>query len=752
MAFESQISPPSFQYKVLAPPRPKDAAAPAQPPQAHPPKSGRNGFFYFSSASASQDASSIPERSPVRRCDPALPAKGSSAAPFSASATCRERLVDVRLQPAAGGRSENPRPVASPPLPQRMPRLSQGFDRQDRGVALEMAARVILGEEPVRPLIPRTGFDFASSTVRFARRSEAADADAQREERGGRRRKQMQFEGCEEEFLSLDHVKAATQAAAPSSSRLPDAFAEAKAARRPLGQSEGNHASRRAPCKKEPVLPRGKVHVPPVAADEVALFTKLQETEVVTKDDSKSMATRMRCRNVLLCYALLDPYNQGYIDVQEACDIIGNIHKQDKEVAELLLAQLQEVLAFVSARGVIEKQDFLTQVLRRVESDIAGLTPFHCLRNSSNPIAAAWQRGRPFTTVLNRSFYQGDYVPAGVKQHAHQAEAFGMQFSLQRRGGGRVAVQTAEPVVSQARPRARGTLADHIRRGKLRRLKKEQQIKEDLVHKELSECTFHPKTTPLRPASEPFPSREKVRRMVEEQDNAARRRGLFIEHDVADASEHVLALPPELSEEDKKAIQKQHEKDHGLVSNEGAGNFVTWVMHKGDPGMNPLEWRDTLKEKQLPEVPLDNDDDFGWSTCDIRRLLEADVKPEPIALKAPLGLERGKPDLRHSQPRLRGPVPFGDIFIQAPYVAERQCSKFDRLVPDAPEPLDDGMSRIGMYESENRLRIDALPAYYRQPLRTLVECKDSQDGGRLPTKKEKAARLQQYLRILEETC
>ncbi|CBZ49550.1 conserved hypothetical protein [Neospora caninum Liverpool] len=474
------------------------------------------------------------------------------------------------------------------------------------------------------------------------------------------------------------------------------------------------------------------------------------------------MVTRMRCRNVLLCYALLDPYHQGYIDVQEACDAIGNIHKQDKDVAEILLVQLQDMIAYVSPRGVIEKQDFLAEILRRVESDLAGTTPYYCLRGSSNPVSNAWQRGRPFTTVKNRSFYQGDYVPKGVQMHLKQADGDVAEFHLRRRGGGGMTLQEDRPF-TQAKPRAQGTLEDHIQRGRLRRMQKLKQIKDDILNKEMAECTFHPKTTPLPPITKPFPSRETMRRMIEQQQKAKKRSQVFIEYDPTDTVTHELALPPELTEKEKKSV-REGGNDWSLAEQEPERDeLFTWVVHAGDPPTKPKAVEVAWRARDLPKVPREAE--FVADAQDSTQLRPTDM-PQTARLRTPINAHEELPSRPSATPRkptveevpceqpVQDPVPSEDVVIQAPYLTEREFdSRFDAFVPEAWQtPAEDPGIHVHDNEGDGRLNFNSLPVYYRQSLQQLFRGGAVAKGGRRPTREEREAKLKECMKILEDAC
>lgn len=108
----------------------------------------------------------------------------------------------------------------------------------------------------------------------------------------------------------------------------------------------------------------------------------------------------------------------------------------------------------ISCRGVIEKEDFLTQVLIRIEADLAGTTPYFSLRSTSNPVAVAWRRGKPFTTVLQRNFYKGNYIPRGVELHLKQAGgAPSADVIISQRGGGGATLRTLTPADSNVQVR-----------------------------------------------------------------------------------------------------------------------------------------------------------------------------------------------------------------------------------------------------------------------------------------------------------
>ncbi|EPR57629.1 hypothetical protein TGPRC2_293540 [Toxoplasma gondii TgCatPRC2] len=627
-------------------------------------------------------------------------------------------------------------------------------------LALHLATKQVLREEPVRPPILRPSFKF-DPAASFVSHDGTGAGESSGEEC---ERSRCEKPPCAETDVDLSgKIRLAVHVDNSSFSGPSKAFENREKPQQRAAESKDISP------EQELTSPRTAERTPAAGeapSTHAAPSVRQGQTALpYGKSPSTALATRMRCRNVLLCYALLDPYNQGYIDVQEACDAIGNIHKQDKDVAELLLAQLQDMTAYVSNRGVIEKQDFLAQVLRRVEADLAGSTPYHCLRSSSNPVANAWHKGRPFTTLQNRRFYQGKYVPKGVQIHLKQADGDGdlIQFHLRRRGGGGVTLQEDRPLPYQAKPRAKGTLEDHIQKGLLRRMKKLAQIKEDILTKEMVECTFHPKTTPLPPMGKPFPSRETVRNMIEQQEKARMRNRVFIEHEPGNSVTHEFSLPPELTEAEKKSIRGDLRSDWSLPVQEPAGDdFFTWVVHTGDLPTKRREAPAAWRARELPQVPPE-EVEFVGQPLDIPPLRPEDIlglpqrqsqadEPEVPLLRPSQPVRRPEQGMPCQQQRAAAPVPVGTTLLQAPYVTETERNYRDDPFASADwraeeDPL---ATQFDEFEKKGPLRFDALPAYYRQSLQKLAAAADG--SNRRPTQKEKDAKLQECLKILEEAC
>lgn len=239
----------------------------------------------------------------------------------------------------------------------------------DSGLALHLVTKRVLGEEPPKIHIPHSNFSFTRPTHLFVPHAGTA---AVRSSAGRRREDSAKSDGH-----TSDRRPTIPSASGPDRWEVPDTsetssgmtksndesnetkshsfsvpreggsrpfFRKTEEAAEGTTREETQHSGATTPR-----LRRGKVPVPSMTENEVLLFTRDTGTLPRTRD-TKYVASRMRTRNALFCYALLDPYNQGYIDVQEACDSIGSIHKQDKDVAELLLSILQDMLTFVSSR------------------------------------------------------------------------------------------------------------------------------------------------------------------------------------------------------------------------------------------------------------------------------------------------------------------------------------------------------------------------------------------------------------------
>ncbi|PHJ22528.1 putative low complexity protein [Cystoisospora suis] len=685
----------------------------------------------------------------------------------------------------------------------------------DPELALHLATKGVLGEEPVRYHIPRGNFSFTRPTHLFVPYASSSAAESASSNRGGDSIKADDSLTSDRGSYFLSAASRQRWQAAPPSQTSVDTTDPKQPptestyhlciSRKDGGsrfslretQEAGEGAAREETQDSEaatPRLRRGKVPVPSMTENEVLLFTRDTDTLPKTRD-TRCVASKMRARNTLFCYALLDPYDQGYIDVQEACDLIGSIHKQDRDVAELLLSILQDMLTFVSARGVIEKEDFLTQVLIRIEADLAGTTPYFSLRSTSNPVAVAWRRGKPFTTVLNRKFYKGNYIPRGVELHLKQAEgASSVDVVIAQRGGGGATIRASTPAGGNVQ--VEGTLEDHILRGRQRRERKLQRIKDEIVRREQAECTFHPKTTPAPPQSEPFPPRALIREMIRQQDRAARRDGaVVIEHADDPNVTHDLALPPDLNPTEKDTVMKNlcgrddrpprvdgtpgrviyPRKPGGLVSPPAGGRGETptvpegtdegvshWILHNGDPPMRPVKWGDTLKVSRLPAVPLDDDWDqeseevqklIGtWSPIPGKKADKEEREETPGYLPKENRAEKsGAPLPTPRAPSTRGLVPFGDIFIQSPYVSKRDIiPTFDMLaLTDGDELWDD--EALPTYPEQRSLKLEKLPDYYRNPLERLVAHRSTTDGGKLTTEARKQ-RLEECLRLLQDDC
>lgn len=142
-------------------------------------------------------------------------------------------------------------------------------------------------------------------------------------------------------------------------------------------------------------------------------------------ESSSELAHRLRWKQVLQSYYFLDPWNKGYIDVDEACHRLNHIRSSDEALAEFLLQIIEDLIPFLSSRGVVDKMCYLKTVKGWVDEDYATPGPYSLLRSASNPISKACRRGSA-PTHLSEKFFEGTYIPRGSSQHQDAAPLDGL--------------------------------------------------------------------------------------------------------------------------------------------------------------------------------------------------------------------------------------------------------------------------------------------------------------------------------------
>ncbi|KAF8819688.1 hypothetical protein IE077_004107 [Cardiosporidium cionae] len=138
------------------------------------------------------------------------------------------------------------------------------------------------------------------------------------------------------------------------------------------------------------------------------------ETFASVDDDRKTslpsknsiwLANSTRWRQILRCYYTLDPWNKGYIDIDEACDWLDKEKNSNPDLAEFLLRILQDLIDFISSRGVLEKDVFLKVIRQWVNEDYSGCSVYSILRTPHNPVNTAWRKNDEGVNQLNRNIF-----------------------------------------------------------------------------------------------------------------------------------------------------------------------------------------------------------------------------------------------------------------------------------------------------------------------------------------------------------
>ncbi|KAL8436747.1 hypothetical protein Efla_002179 [Eimeria flavescens] len=469
---------------------------------------------------------------------------------------------------------------------------------------------------------------------------------------------------------------------------------------------------------------------------------------------------KLRCRVALQVYALLDPLNAGYVDPETACSCIVQINKENKQLADLLLHVLEDMLPFISPRGVIEKDVFLFNLQEWINADISGLSPYNALRTAGNMVSAAFKNGMAFTTVESRRFYEGTYTPRGLQVTCRRMQADGNPLASS-------ASSCLRPAGERQRVRAavEGHLCDHIEVTAARRREKLAVLKEEARQREMAECTFKPQIGQMPSFGRPFPARRELLmqkgKAIPARSKEERAQPLALVERQLQELETETALPPEdpalekTESKQQKSVQderpaaggqreaevnkdKSEEKENkeekkkkkkalpGMHQADASRLFVffclfipaapslgffsclfhrlmtfdVWVIHHGNPKMKPMQLEEYLRVSPLPAVPLDG------LTDDSPRMFKGSKKDSEE------GGERGYLLRQVERPLLTPPYTLGEEAL-FPHLTERQGRS--KQVHQAPPPLTPGLraavhagfvrERIRESEEERRIRL-----------------------------------------------
>ncbi|OEH77519.1 hypothetical protein cyc_00994 [Cyclospora cayetanensis] len=366
-----------------------------------------------------------------------------------------------------------------------------------------------------------------------------------------------------------------------------------------LGGKGKNHPGNDLEEFIESLLRRPRVPAPPKKGP---LVVGVRNKCGSGESSSGSRVMRTRCRTVLQVYALLDPLGAGYVDPETACGCIAAAKRDSEELGVILLHVLEDMLPFVSSRGVIEKSVFLKALREWIEVDASGTGPYYALRLSTNPVSTAYKEGLPCTNPAGRSFYRGTYIPQGLEDKLQQLEA-------ENRHPSKLMHHLAPNSGQRIRAMAPGNLEAHIKETAIRREKRIFALKDALNKRELEGSSRaallsrvrREETELLRelalPPDEPFSEHKKQPKELHrkgEDEAGAQGEKEKAEEDSTEQKRTETAV-------DRKTPKKREKPlDLGPIR-----QFDFWVMQEGQPRVRPLELRETLRASPLPQVPLD---------------------------------------------------------------------------------------------------------------------------------------------------
>ncbi|XP_026192403.1 uncharacterized protein LOC34618077 [Cyclospora cayetanensis] len=353
-----------------------------------------------------------------------------------------------------------------------------------------------------------------------------------------------------------------------------------------LGGKGKNHPGNDLEEFIESLLRRPRVPAPPKKGP---LVVGVRNKCGSGESSSGSRVMRTRCRTVLQVYALLDPLGAGYVDPETACGCIAAAKRDSEELGVILLHVLEDMLPFVSSRGVIEKSVFLKALREWIEVDASGTGPYYALRLSTNPVSTAYKEGLPCTNPAGRSFYRGTYIPQGLEDKLQQLEAENrhpskLMHHLAPNSGQRIRVGTLgtktkfrRKNMSEAWSRAErdamapGNLEAHIKETAIRREKRIFALKDALNKRELEECTFKPQKTQMPSFGRLFPNRRKIIDQCQGSTEGSSRAALLsrVRREETELLRE-LALPPdEPFSEHKKQPKELHRKGEDEAGAQG---------------------------------------------------------------------------------------------------------------------------------------------------------------------------------------
>ncbi|KAF7459107.1 putative low complexity protein [Cryptosporidium felis] len=217
---------------------------------------------------------------------------------------------------------------------------------------------------------------------------------------------------------------------------------------------------------------------------------------------SEYLLERMKWKIALRIYYTLDPNKKGFIELEQTKKILFDMLETDTEMAQTLLVFIETIRPFFVKDGCIEKNGIISYLVREIADDTRGYGLFSKLYNIfKNPLSRAKRLSNNFDQGLQKPFRKEichfSSEPEKVKLnllgkcHNNNIELIVQQPCFSRH----CRYRNGHCVTNAMKYGTNGKLKDHIRRGKERKQKLIEKIKNEQKIKnqeEIDNCKFKP--------------------------------------------------------------------------------------------------------------------------------------------------------------------------------------------------------------------------------------------------------------------